>query len=376
MSQIRVGVIGLSSQGWASTVLAPPLTMPPLSSSYRITAVCTRSEDSAALSATEYAKRTDSTVKGYSGPDGARAVAADEDVDMLAVAVKPPDHFAAAMPALEAGKHLFVEWPAGKSLAETEALAEAARKSGVRTIVGCQGRQSPTLKMLKGMIESGKLGRIMSTTVTGRPYRELFAWAPYVREGVTYATDASNGATFLDIAVGHFLDSFTFVLGPFASLSAVCENQYPAAELVDGVGQPTGRTIGSTSPSQVAVVGELASGAVASLHWRGGLESREGKAGTPFLWQIDGAKGSVRLESDSAGGSFIQVKEPSMYVDGVEVKVESDDGLTNIGRAWAEFANGQQGEYATLEDAVRTRRMLDAISRSAREGRRIDLSVT
>ncbi|EMD36015.1 hypothetical protein CERSUDRAFT_156755 [Gelatoporia subvermispora B] len=375
MSQIRIGFVGLSKEGWATTMLAPPLTQPPLSSKYKITAICTRSEQSAAVSATEYAKKTGSAVKGYHGTDGTRAIAADEDVDVVVVSVKAPDHFAAAMPALDAGKHLYVEWPAGKSLAETEALSEAARRKGVRTLVGCQGRQSPTLKKLKEMIENDQLGRIMSTTVTGRMYRELFAWAPYVSEGKGgYATDASNGATLLDIAVGHFLDCFTFVLGPFASLSAVCENQYPTAEFVDASGQPTGRTIPSTNANQVAVVGILKRGTVASLHWRGGLESRGGRAGTPFIWQIDGEKGSVRLESDSLSGSFIHVLEPTMYFNGEEVKVESEDGLTNPGRAWAEFAKGEQGSYTTIEDAVQTRRLLDAITRSAQEGKRVDLT--
>lgn len=176
----------------------------------------------------------------------------------------------------------------------------------------------------------------------------------------------------LDVAVGHFLDSFTLVLGSFASVSAVVDNQYPTAELVDATGNPIGQTIEQTGANQVAVAGTLSSGAVVSLHWRGGLESKPGKTGTPFIWVIDGEKGSIRLESDDAAGSFIHIRDPTMYLNGEQVNVE-EDGMTNPERAWFEFAKGPEGSYATLEDAVRNKTLLEAIKRSALEGKKVVL---
>lgn len=50
------------------------------------------------------------------------------------------------MPAIDAGKYVFVEWALGVSLKEAREIAEAAEKKGVRTMVGLQAKQSPTIQ--------------------------------------------------------------------------------------------------------------------------------------------------------------------------------------------------------------------------------------
>lgn len=64
---------------------------------------------------------------------------------MVVVAVRVGDHRAAATPAIRAGKAVFVEWPLGRGLEETSALAALAREKGVRGMVGAQAMQSPAL---------------------------------------------------------------------------------------------------------------------------------------------------------------------------------------------------------------------------------------
>ena len=145
---IRIGVIGLStSGGWATTLLAPILgPSAPLTSTYKLTAISTRSAESAAATATKYTSELGHTVKAYHGADGARALANDPDVDLVVVTVKVADHRANALLALEAGKDVFVEWPLGRGFEEGKELAELARKKGVRTMVGTQATQAPFVR--------------------------------------------------------------------------------------------------------------------------------------------------------------------------------------------------------------------------------------
>jgi len=171
---------------------------------------------------------------------------------------------------------------------------------------------------------------------------------------------------------GHFLEGFTHALGPFTSVTSTLAVQYPIAELVDASGNPTGKTIPQTGANQVAFTGLLASGAVASLHWRGGGSAEGAKAGSPLVWVIDGEKGSIRVESDTPAGAHIQMYEPDLYLNGEKVEV-SQDGQTNTGRAWVEFAKGKAGNFPTLEDAVKLKQLLEAIKTSARDGKRVDL---
>ena len=120
----------------------PALTS--LSDKYILTAISTSSPESASHTADKFTKSTGHPITAYHGnSDG---IAHDPDVELVAVSVKVPDHKKAALPAINAGKHVFLEWPAGANLAECAELAEAAHKQGVRSIVGLQCRQSRSLK--------------------------------------------------------------------------------------------------------------------------------------------------------------------------------------------------------------------------------------
>jgi predicted dehydrogenase len=141
MSATKVGFVGLSAAGWASVALAPSLLR---IDKFTLTAVSTTSEASAAASAKKYSEELGHMVKPFYG--NTSQIASDPDVDLVVVSVKAPVHQATVMPVIEAGKDLFVEWPGGVGLEEASAIAEAARKKGIRTMVGLQGRHAPSIK--------------------------------------------------------------------------------------------------------------------------------------------------------------------------------------------------------------------------------------
>ncbi|GJE92404.1 Gfo/Idh/MocA family oxidoreductase [Phanerochaete sordida] len=368
---IRIGVIGLSvSGGWASVLLAPILPPAPLAAKYKLTALCTRSPASAQATAEKYSAELGHAVRGYHGADGAAQLANDPDVDLVVVAVKVGEHRAAALPALAAGKPVFVEWPLGNGLQETQELAALARAKGVKNIVGNQVRFSPALLKITEVVKSGQLGKIVGSSVVGCCPTELGYWGPLLGERSSYLADADCGASFLDIALGHFLAGFIPLLGDFTSVSATLATLYPEAALVDGAGKPTGATVARTAEDQIAFTGTLASGAVVSFHFRGGLAAAK-PGRVPFEWLIDGEDGTVRVEGPS---SFYHIQHPtSVTVCGEPwaPPVKPVDFTGNLAAAWAAIADGEEGAYATFDDAVRVHRVIDAVRRSAREGRRV-----
>lgn len=137
---IKVGFVGLSATGWAR-VLEPALRS--LGDTYQIVAVSTTNEASARASAQRLSEETKYPVKPYYGDT--TQIANDPDVDFVVVAVKAPEHRKALLPVIQAKKPFFIEWPAGKNVQETRELAALARQNGARSIVGLQGRHSPTL---------------------------------------------------------------------------------------------------------------------------------------------------------------------------------------------------------------------------------------
>ncbi len=91
---------------------------------------------------------------------------ASPEIDAVAVVVRVPSHYEPTKAAIEAGKHVYTEWPLGRTTAEAEELATLARTKGVQTAVGLQSRVSPALLYIKEQIEAGYVGEVLSCHVT------------------------------------------------------------------------------------------------------------------------------------------------------------------------------------------------------------------
>jgi predicted dehydrogenase len=85
---------------------------------------------------------------------------ADDSLDAVAITTPVPTHADLAERVLEAGKHCFVEKPLGQSVAEAEAVVEAARESGRVLMVGHLLQFHPAVNKLKEIAASGDLGQI------------------------------------------------------------------------------------------------------------------------------------------------------------------------------------------------------------------------
>jgi predicted dehydrogenase len=88
-------------------------------------------------------------------------VLADPDVDAVALATPVPTHASLAIRVLEAGKHCFVEKPLAQSVADAEAVVEAARAADRTLMVGHLLEYHPGVIRLKELIDSGELGRVL-----------------------------------------------------------------------------------------------------------------------------------------------------------------------------------------------------------------------
>ena len=87
-----------------------------------------------------------------------------------AVTVSTPDHhhYPAAMMAIQRGKHVYVEKPLTHSVGQARALRNAAKKKGVITQMGNQGRATEGIRLIKEWTDAGVLGEV----------REVHAWSP------------------------------------------------------------------------------------------------------------------------------------------------------------------------------------------------------
>lgn len=282
-SPIGVGVVGLSaSGGWAANAHVPALAA---LEGYELRALSASSAGSAQAAGEKYGvPRTFGS---------AEELARCEEVDLVVVTVKVPHHRELVLPALEAGKTVLCEWPLGNGLAEAQELATAAEAKAVRSFVGLQGRSAPPIRYLRDLIAGGYVGDVLSTSIvaSGR------AWGATFGSGGEYLLDRDNGATMLTIPFGHTLDTFATVLGEFAEVNATTAVRRPWVGNTE-----TGALAAMTAEDQVALTGTLQSGAVVSVHFRGGTYR-----GTNFRWEINGTEGDLVITGGTGHLQFGQV---------------------------------------------------------------------
>ncbi len=109
-----------------------------------------------------------------------RELVTQPDVDAVLV-LASGGHRQFVLPALAAGKHLFVEKPLGFSLAETEELAHAARGSGRIVQVGYHKRCDPAYQKAREEVRRMRGLRFVEATVLHPdedPYRKHHALMP------------------------------------------------------------------------------------------------------------------------------------------------------------------------------------------------------
>jgi predicted dehydrogenase len=296
---------------------------------------------------------------------------ASPEVDIVAVTVKVPYHFEIVTAAIEAGKHVYCEWPLGNGLAEAEKLADLARTKSVLGVIGTQARAAPEIEYLRQLIADGFVGEVLSTTLIGSGR----TWGAEVNRANAYVLDRANGATMLTIPFGHTMAAVQDVLGEVAELSARLANRRTSARVIE-----TGETRPMSAHDQVLIEGVLARGAPISIHYRGG-SSR----GTGFLWEINGSEGDIQVTGASGQAQLVQLTlqgarggdrdlrplpVPEAYTSGWPEEVIPRNVARVYARMAADLRNGTRSA-PSFDDAVDLHRLIAAVDKAADSGCRV-----
>jgi predicted dehydrogenase len=90
-----------------------------------------------------------------------RAAAEATDIDAVVVATPHVELSTIATACLETGKHVLVEKPAGRNLAEVSAVAKAADTARRIVKVGYNHRFHPAMRKAREIVDRGELGQLM-----------------------------------------------------------------------------------------------------------------------------------------------------------------------------------------------------------------------
>jgi len=356
--KIRLGLIGASVSGtWSSRSHLPAVRA---SADVELTAVCTTRAESAEAARQTYGARL--------AFDDYRKMIASPEIDAVAVVVRVPSHYEPTKAALEAGKHVYCEWPLGRTTAEAVELAALAEAQRLTTAIGLQARVNPALIHMKELVEAGYIGEVMAVHVS------------MIRDGVltrpshrTWQRDAELGANTLTIANGHTIDVMRSIVGDFARLSAVVSTQ--AKQWLD-----TGANawLDVTAPDNIAITGRLKNSAIVSSH-----VAHIPYAGSGYRMEVYGRKGTlvasgedspqlgeVILSGAKGANELAPIPIPERF--SITASGTPSGEAYNVGQMYVLFARAireGKGQLPDFGTAVELHRLVDAVKQASDSGR-------
>ena len=214
MQKLKTGIIGTGKVGHlhAAALMELPES--------EFTAVCNVNFKGAQAFAEQY------RVKAYA--DVEEMVASG--VQAVTICTPHPLHAEPTIRAAKAGAHVIVEKPLASSLADCDAMIQAARDAGVKLAMISQRRLYAPVQRIKKAIEDGKLGQPILGTVNMLGWRDL----PYYRSNAWRGTWNGEGGGVLVNQAPHQLDLLQWFMGPIDQLFGCWANlNHPYIEVED-----------------------------------------------------------------------------------------------------------------------------------------------
>lgn len=282
------------------------------------------------------------------------AMLAEEPLDVVSVCVPNVLHTLVAIAALKAGKHVICEKPLSINAVEGRKIAEAARSSKGKFMIGMNNRFRGDSQLLKRYIDDGSLGEIYYAKcgwVRRRGIPGMGSW--FTRK------EQAGGGPLVDIGV-HALDLTLWLMGNPKPVSA-----YGATYAKFG---PEGRGSGSW--------GALVSGGKYDVEdlAAGMIRFQDGST---LVLEASWAQycERERLYNELSGTQGGATLEPfRIFTDRYDQPIDITPQYRNISGHEAEIAHfvdcilHDRKPIATVEQALGVMKILDAIYESAQTG--------
>ncbi len=317
-----------------------------------------------------------------------REVAADPRVRAVSITAPNFLHREIGVAMAEAGKHIWIEKPVGLTAEDARAVADAAAKAGVQSAVGFNYRNAPAVETARDLIAAGEIGAVTHVRI------RLFSdYAAHPQSALTWRYERERGGSgVLGDLASHGADLARFLLGDIASLTA------DTAIFLPERARPTAATAGHTlatgelgpveNEDYVNCLLRFASGA------RGVLEACRVSVGEQnnYGFEVHGSKGALFWDfrrmgelGVSRGTSYQDQPVSTVYVGpgdgefgafqpGAANAMGYDDLKVVEAYRFLRSVAEDTPHGATLDDAVRSAAVLDAMTRSARSGAWVDVA--
>jgi len=371
---MRVGMIGYAfmgaahSQAWRTVNHAFDL---PLKA--RMAVVCGR--DPAAVAAAADRLGWESAATDW------RQVVARDDIDLIDICTPGDTHAEIALAAIAAGKHVLCEKPLANTVAEAREMATAAAVADVRTMCGFNYRRVPAVALMRGLVSSGRIGRVRHVRAS---YLQDWIVDPSFPLVWRLRKEVAGSGALGDIGA-HIIDLTQFVTGQsITSVTALTETfvkSRPLPSASAGLSATASAESGAVTVDDAALfLARLDGGAVGTYEATRFATGRK----NALRVEINGSLGSVAFDfermnelefcdatrpAEEQGFSRILVTEPThpymaaWWPPGHGIGYEHS--FTHEVRDLVEAIATGRDPAPSFTDALQVQLVLDAVARSA-----------
>ncbi|MBC05751.1 Gfo/Idh/MocA family oxidoreductase [Thalassospira sp.] len=209
----------------------------------------------------------------------------DPDVDIVSITTPNALHFDMAIAAIKAGKHVYCEKPLALTLDQAREMRDAARKAGVKTMVGYNYIKNPAFTHACRLVQAGEIGDIVH--FRGWVDEDYQADPDLPWTWRAKLADAGLGA--LGDMGCHLVSMAYGIAGPIESLIADMQTVHATRPLSDG----TGRAKVENEDTASALV-RFANGAQGSLSTSRSAWGRKNR----LAWEVHGTKGMICFDQE------------------------------------------------------------------------------
>ena len=207
--------------------------------------------------------------------------------DLVAVCCRHPDqHRAMTIAAIEAGAQgVYVEKPFCRTPGEADAVRAACEKHSAKVAVAHRNRYHPVLEQIDGLIQSGRIGKVLELRGRGKG-------------------DQRGGSEDLWVLGSHVMDLLHYFGGPPTSCSAVV--RIDGRPVVREDVRPGNEALGPLAGNEVHARFEMANGVIAYFD----SIANDGTKNAGFGLQIVGSAGVIRIACDRDPLAHLQLGNP------------------------------------------------------------------
>jgi predicted dehydrogenase len=306
-----------------------------------------------------------------------RSVIARDDIDVVDIVTPGDSHAEIACAALAAGKHVICEKPLANTVAEAEAMADAARAAaadGILAMVGFTYRRVPAVTLARDLVAEGHVGTIRQITAS---YHQ--DWLVDPQSPFTWRLDKSlAGSGALGDIGAHAIDLAQFVTGRrITSVSGTIETLVP--ERPDAQGRPAVVTV----DDRAVFAGRLDDGVLGSFEVSRMSTGRKNS----LRLEVAGSLGAISfdledlnslqfydatVDASRRGFSKIVVTEPEHpYIEAwwpAGHMLGYEHGFSHQVRDFVHAIAAGDQPRPSFEDGLQVQRVLDAVERSSGAG--------